>query len=75
LIRATNAKHIILSYSSGGRATAGELHEVMNEVGEVLEVIEVDHRKNVMAGMVWTNEWLRDAEEPNREFLFLVKKR
>ena len=74
LIRDTSAKNIILSYSSGGRATASELHNVMNEAGKLREVIEVDHKRNVMAGMSWTNEWLRDAEEPNREFLFLLEK-
>jgi adenine-specific DNA-methyltransferase len=75
LIKETQTKYIILSYSSGGRATATELNEAMNEAGEVLNVIEVDYRKNVMAGMTSTNEWLRDAEEPNREFLFLLKRR
>lgn len=75
LIKQTQTKHIILSYSSGGRATAAELNEAMNDAGDVLNVIEVDYRKNVMAGMTWTNEWLRDAEEPNREFLFLLKRR
>lgn len=75
LIKQTKTKYIILSYSSGGRATATELNEAMNDVGDILEVIEVDYRKNVMAGMTWTNEWLRDAEQPNREFLFLLKRR
>lgn len=75
LLKQTQTKHIILSYSSGGRATAAELNEAMNDAGDVLNVIEVDYRKNVMAGMTWTNEWLRDAEEPNREFLFLLKRR
>ena len=68
------ARHIILSYSSGGRATAQELNQVILENGRLLEVVEVDYRRNVMAGMRWTNEWIRDAEEPNREFLFLVEK-
>ena len=36
--------------------------------------MEIDHRKNVMAGMHWTHQWLRDAEQPHREFLFLVEK-
>ncbi len=40
----------------------------------MLEIIEVDYKKNVMAGMRWTNEWLKDAEQPNKEFLFLVEK-
>ena len=34
--------------------------------------MELDHRRNVMAGMKWTNAWLRDTGAPNREFLFLI---
>ena len=75
LLKATAAKHIILSYSSGGRATAVELNEALRDVGKIIEVMEVDYRRNVMATMTWTNEWLREAEEPNREFLFLIKTR
>ncbi len=74
LLKATTAKHIILSYSSGGRATAAELNEALCDVGKIIEVIELDYRRNVMAAMTWTNEWLRDAQEPNREFLFLIKR-
>jgi adenine-specific DNA-methyltransferase len=74
LLRQTNARHIILSYSSGGRATAGELNEVIRSAGKLLEVIEVDYKRNVMGGMRWTNEWVRDAEQANREFLFLIEK-
>ena len=74
LIRKTQAQWIILSYSSGGRATADELSAVMQRNGRLLEVQEIDYKKNVMAEMKWTHEWLRDAEEPNREFLFLLEK-
>jgi adenine-specific DNA-methyltransferase len=74
LIAATQARWVILSYSSGGRATAAELNEIIEANGRLLDVVELDYRKNVMAGMKWTNEWLRDAEEPNREFLFLIEK-
>ncbi|MGH7980530.1 MAG: DNA adenine methylase [Limisphaerales bacterium] len=74
LLQLANAKHIILSYSSGGRATAEELTEVINAAGKLVEVVEIDYRKNVMAGMRWTNEWVREAESPNREFLFLIQK-
>lgn len=72
LIRATAAEWIILSYSSGGRATAAELNEVLSENGEIVDVVELDYKRNVMADMKWTNDWLRDAEAPNREFLFLL---
>ncbi len=74
MLRATRAKHIILSYSSGGRATAEELSEVISASGRILDVVEIDYKKNVMAGMRWTNEWVRDAEQPNKEFLFLIQK-
>jgi adenine-specific DNA-methyltransferase len=74
LLKLTKAKHIILSYSSGGRATAAELNDVIRSSGKLVEVIELDYRRNVMGGMRWTHEWVRDAEEPNREFLFLIEK-
>lgn len=74
MLQDVRAKHIILSYSSGGRATAQELNEVISSVGRISEIVEVDYRKNVMAGMRWTNEWVSDAELPHREFLFLIEK-
>jgi adenine-specific DNA-methyltransferase len=50
------------------------LNNVIAENGKLLEVVEVDYRRNVMAGMRWTNEWIREAESPNKEFLFLIEK-
>ena len=74
LLRRTKARHVILSYSSGGRATAEELNDVICSSGKLIEVVEVDYRRNVMSGMRWTNEWVRDADETNREFLFLIER-
>ncbi|MCL2346706.1 MAG: DNA adenine methylase [Planctomycetaceae bacterium] len=74
LIASVNAKYVLLSYSSGGRATAAELAETLQRNGRLLETVEIDYKKNVMAVMKWTNAWLRDAEKPNREFLFLLEK-
>ena len=74
LLQEARVKHAILSYSSGGRATAEELNGVISSVGRVVEVLEIDHRKNVMAGMSWTNEWIAKAKTPNKEFLFLIEK-
>ncbi|GAB4498708.1 MAG: DNA adenine methylase [Anaerolineales bacterium] len=75
LLQTVNAKWIILSYSSGGRATAQALNEVITRSGRLLKTLEIDYKSNVMAGMRWTNEWLREAQEPNREFLFLIEKK
>lgn len=74
LLKNTRARYIILSYSSGGRATADELNESISKCGKIREVMEVDYKKNVMADMRWTSEWVRDAELPNKEFLFLIEK-
>ena len=74
LLRQTRARHIILSYSSGGRATAEELNDVISRSGKLIEVVEVDYKRNVMGGMRWTDEWVRDAEQANREFLFLIQR-
>jgi adenine-specific DNA-methyltransferase len=74
LLRETRCRHIILSYSSGGRATAEELNEVIRSAGKLVDVVEVDYKRNVMGGMRWTNEWVREAEHSNREFLFLIEK-
>ncbi len=74
MLEATRAPHILLSYSSGGRATAEHLREAIEQSGRVIEVAEIDYKRNVMATMRWTNEWVRDVETKNREFLFLIEK-
>jgi adenine-specific DNA-methyltransferase len=74
LIRESKARWIILSYSSGGRATSDELNEVLQQNGSVVDIVELDYKRNVMAEMKWTNDWIRDVESPNREFLFLLEK-
>jgi adenine-specific DNA-methyltransferase len=74
LIKETNANYIILSYSSGGRATANELHEALNAYGRVVDIEKIDYKKNVMATMKWTNDWIKDIEEQNYEYLFLMEK-
>jgi len=65
LIKSTAARWIILSYSSGGRATAGEINSMLSHYGEIVDIIKVDYKRNVMSNMKWTNEWLRDAKPPN----------
>ena len=74
MLTEVRAKHVILSYNSNGKATAAELHEAVSSVGKLLEVVEIDYKKNVMAEMRWTHEWVKEAEQNNREFLFLLEK-
>ena len=74
LIRETRARWIVLSYSSGGRATAIELDEILHSRGVLREVVKVNYKRNVMATMKWTDEWARESDAPNYEFLFLLEK-
>lgn len=74
LLKSTQARWIILSYSSGGRATAAELDQILRDNGRLREVTAIDYRRNVMANMTWTNQWVNASEKPNREFLFLLER-
>lgn len=73
LVKETRANYILLSYSSGGRATRQELTNILNESGKLLEAVKIDYKKNVMANMRWTNEWINSDGE-YQEYLFLMKK-
>ncbi len=73
LLGSLNCTYAILSYSSGGRATARDLQEVLEQRGTIHEVQKIDYRRNVMAGMRWTNDWIPTENEPNQEFLFLIE--
>ena len=73
LIQNTNSRYILLSYSSGGRATKGELTDILSETGKLLRAIEIDYKKNVMGNMRRTNEWI-NSDGKHREYLFLMEK-
>ena len=73
LVTQTNAHYILLSYSSGGRVTRQELLELLQANGRLLQAVEVDYRKNVMARMQWTHSWA-GSDDPHQEYLFLLEK-
>ena len=73
LIQKINSKYILLSYSSGGRSTKNELHHIINKSGTLLNAIEINYKKNVMANMRWTNDWI-NSDGKYLEYLFLMKK-
>ena len=75
LIAATPARYIVFSYNNSGRATAEELHDVFESAGKILEVRQIDYRRNVMAAMRWTDDWIRTDQSTNQELLFLLEKK
>jgi adenine-specific DNA-methyltransferase len=75
LIQNTKARYILLSYSSGGRATKKELEEIINEAGKILKLIEIDYKKNIMSTMRWTDKWSNsNSNDAHKEYLFLMEK-
>ena len=73
LIEKTNAHYLLLSYSSGGRATKQELLDIISSHGKLMKMTEIDYKKNVMANMKWTNEWI-NSDGKYKEYLFLIEK-
>lgn len=73
LISGTNAHYIMLSYSSGGRATKEQLMDIIADTGKLLKIKSIDYQKNVMSNMRYTNEWINSDGEHN-EYLFLMEK-
>tara|TARA_B100001250_G_scaffold414301_1_gene451816 strand:+ start:1541 stop:2620 length:1080 start_codon:yes stop_codon:yes gene_type:complete len=73
LIQKTNAKYILLSYSSGGRTTKTELNDIINKSGTILKAVQINYKKNVMANMSWTNDWI-NSDGKYLEYLFLMQK-
>jgi adenine-specific DNA-methyltransferase len=73
LIEQTDAHYIMLSYSSGGKATREELSEIIAGAGKLISAIDIDYRKNVMGNMRWTNEWV-NSDGKYHEYLFLMEK-
>jgi len=73
MIQDTKARYILLSYSSGGRATKEEIKKIFETTGKILKIIEIDYKKNIMATMRWTNEWT-SSNSGHKEYLFLMEK-
>jgi len=73
LVKETKANYVLLSYSSGGRTTKEELYDILNTGGKLIKAKEIDYKKNVMANMRWTHEWV-NSEGRHVEYLFLMQK-
>lgn len=73
MVRQAKSKYILLSYSSGGRATKKELLDILNCFGKLLKSLEIDYKHNVMGSMRWTNEWV-NSDNKHKEYLFLIEK-
>lgn len=74
LIEACDSRYILLSYSSGGRASAEELSEIIARHARLMSVQSIGYSRNVMAEFCRTGEWLNERD-PHKEYLFLMEKK
>lgn len=75
LIKECTAPYILLSYSNGGRATKEEICEIIEQHCKSTKVFSIDYKRNVMSGMRWTHNWVKEKENRHLEFLFLMQKK
>ena len=73
MLRQVTSQWTLLSYSSGGRATAENLLDVISSVGALKQFLKVDYKKNVMSKMTWTDEWAAVDTKGHFEYLFLIE--
>ncbi|MDP4240423.1 MAG: DNA adenine methylase [Bacteroidota bacterium] len=73
LIEETKAHYLLLSYSSGGRATKQQLLDMISDSGKLLDIKSINYQKNVMSSMRSTLEWI-NTDEKHHEYLFLMEK-
>ena len=74
LIKECPSPYILLSYSSGGRATKEEICELISKQFKKAQVFLIDYKRNVMSEMRWTYDWTKTKEVKNTEFLFLMER-
>lgn len=74
MVRETDAKYIIFSYSSGGRVSFEELVDIFSCHCRIIDIQQIDYKKNVMSAMYWTGEWLDNKEDVHKEYLFLMER-
>ena len=73
LVSETDARYVLLSYGAKGRAAKADLTDVLSAQGKRLKIIEIDCKRNVMAQMTSTEQWMNGGEE-YKEYLFLLEK-
>lgn len=71
LLKNTKAHYVLFSYSSLGRVSKSNLLDILGRY-KIKYKYEIDYKKNVMAEMKSTRQWVN--EKSNKEFLFLIEK-
>jgi len=74
VLRQATCPVVVISYSTEGRVPIGELVESLGAWGKVARILEVDHKRNVMSAMRWTNDWAKDASVSHKELVLVLER-
>lgn len=72
LIKLTNSKYIMFSYNNNGRVPIAEIEQFLKKEKFKHKIFKIDYKKHVMSNQVKTNEFIRENEEKNKEYIFLI---
>ncbi len=72
LLAQTQARYIMLSYSSTGRIAKEALVEALHQNGKLIKSLKIDYKKNIMSEMNWTRQWVQPKK--NFEYIFVLEK-
>ena len=73
LLSNIRSKHILVSYSSGGRATREQLMDLLCRDRDLVKFLRIDYKENVMSLMTSTAEWVTEKDAKHQEYLILLE--
>jgi adenine-specific DNA-methyltransferase len=73
LLTNIKSKHILVSYSSGGRATREQLMDLLCRDRNLVKFLRIDYKENVMSLMTSTAEWVTEKDAKHQEYLILLE--
>lgn len=74
LIKLTQSHYIVFSYSSAGRVRFEELVDIFSAYTKIIEIRQIDYKRNAMSYMTWNGKWAREVAGKHIEYLFLLRK-
>ena len=73
LLSNIKSKHILISYSPGGRATRQQLMDLLCRDRNLVKFLRIDYKENVMSLMTSTAEWVTEIDAKHQEYLILLE--
>lgn len=74
LFKNANSRYILFSYNNNSRVPIENIIQFIKESGWNFKINKIDYKKNIMASMSSTKEWVNLEDKENFEVLILIDK-